>query len=59
MNLGYDFPCVRDEAALRPCSDNNNSTAQGLDLTLNAGTYYYLYVATTVPSTIVVETTLP
>jgi hypothetical protein len=60
VNYGYDFPArsCRDEAAIRPCSDNSNSTTQGFDLTLDAGTYY-LYVATTVASTIVVETILP
>jgi len=60
VNYGYDFPArgCRDESLLRPCSDNGNSTTQGFDLTLDAGTYY-LYVATTVASTIVVETILP
>ena len=60
VNYGYDFPArsCRDEAALRPCGDNSNSTTQGFDLTLDAGTYY-LYVATSVASTIVVETILP
>lgn len=60
VNYGYDFPArgCRAESLLRPCSDNSNSTTQGFDLTLDAGTYY-LYVATTMASTIVVETILP
>jgi hypothetical protein len=60
VNYGYDFPArsCRDEAALRPCSDNGTSSTQGFDLTLDPGTYY-LYVSTSVASTIVVETTLP
>jgi hypothetical protein len=60
VNYGYDFPAraCHDDAVLRPCGDNTTSTTQGFDLTLDPGTYY-LYVATTVASTIVVDTTLP
>ena len=60
VNYGYDYPAVmcRNQRFGRPCSDTSTSSTQGFDLTLAAGTVY-LYVVTSVPSTIVVETILP
>ncbi len=60
VNYGYDCPAVvcRKQRLGRPCSDTRTLSMQGFDLTLAAGTAY-LYVVTSVPSTIVVETLLP
>lgn len=60
VNFGYDLPPggCRNRGALRPCAGNQTSATQGFDLPLDAGTYY-LYVSTSVASTIVVETNLP
>ena len=62
MSLGYDVTFASqtcaDSRAGRTCNGNTSSNSQTIDITLPAGTYF-LYVATTQPATVVVDSTLP
>lgn len=58
--FGYDRlggEC-RAESALRACNNSDWQRTQGFDQTLSRGDWT-LYIATTVPSTVVIETDLP
>jgi len=58
--FGYDRfggPC-RNESMLRACNNGSFQRTQGFDQTLTQGNWT-LYIVTTVPSTVVIETDLP
>ncbi len=61
VNFGYDLlgsmSCANDRIG-RQCVSRTAAVTQNMELTLDAGTYY-LYVVTSQPTSVVVETELP
>jgi len=58
--FGYDRAggACRSESSQRACNNATPQRTQGFDVTLNQGDWT-LYIVTTVPSTVVIETDLP